>query len=169
MAATTSSAKVSAVKATAAPKVRKPSLDVGNPLSLYRASPIERITLIKTGIPATAFSRLAVHMNMPKDRLASVLGLPRATINRKVSGNKPLSPDEGSRVMGMARLVGQVQAMVEESGRPEGFNAAQWVAQWLDRPLPALDGRAPKELMDTAEGQSLVSNLVARMQSGAYA
>lgn len=148
---------------------RPATVDVENPLWLYRASPIQRIALVKSGIPATALSRLAGQMDMPKDRLASVLGLPRATINRKVSGSKPLSPDEGSRVMGMARLVGQVQAMVEESGQTEGFDAARWVARWLERPLPALDGRAPKELMDTAEGQALVSNLVARMQSGAYA
>lgn len=148
---------------------RPPQADVENPLWLYRTSPIQRITLVKTGIPATALARLAGRMNMPKDRLASVLGLPRATINRKVSENKPLSVDEGSRVVGMARLVGQVQAMVEESGDPAGFDAARWVADWLERPLPALEGRAPRELMDTAEGQALVANLVARMQSGAYA
>jgi uncharacterized protein (DUF2384 family) len=90
-------------------------------------------------------------------------------VDRKVRENKRLSPDESSRVLGMARLVGQVQAMVEESGRPEGFDAAAWVARWLDRPLPALAGQRPAELMDTAEGQGIVANLAARMQSGAYA
>ena len=69
---------------------------------------------------------------------------------------------------GLARLVGQVQAMVEESGKPAGFDTAAWVASWLDRPLAALDGQRPAELMDTAEGQALVSQLVARMQSAAY-
>ena len=58
--------------------------------------------------------------------------------------------------------------MIEESGNPEGFNAAEWVARWMDRPLPALDGQRPAELMDTSDGQALVSNIVARMQSGAY-
>ena len=68
----------------------------------------------------------------------------------------------------MARLVGQAQAMIEESGDPTGFNAAEWVAQWLARPVGALGGRRPGELMDTAEGQALVSNLLNRAVSGAY-
>ena len=35
--------------------------------------------------------------------------------------------------------------------------------------MPALGGERPVELMDTMEGQTLVSNLLAQMQSGAYA
>jgi putative toxin-antitoxin system antitoxin component (TIGR02293 family) len=137
--------------------------------SVFRADPIERVKLVKDGVPASAVESLAKRMAIPKERLMSTLGLARATVERKVRENKRLSPDESSRVLGMARLVGQVQAMVEESGRPEGFDAAAWVALWLDRPLPALAGHKPAELMDTAEGQGIVANLVARMQSGAYA
>ncbi|CAN5919172.1 hypothetical protein BH11PSE8_BH11PSE8_46960 [soil metagenome] len=78
------------------------------------------------------------------------------------------SIDEGLRELGIARLVGQVQALVEESGNPEGFNAAEWIAGWLERPLPALGGRKPAEFMDTAEGQAMVANILERAQSGAY-
>lgn len=138
-------------------------------VKMYRADPIERIRLVKQGVPAKAIDVMARRMAVPKERLVGTLGLARATIDRKVRENKPLSTDEGSRVLGMARLVGQVQAMVEESGEPQGFDAAAWVARWLERPLPALGGKPPAEFMDTPEGQSLVSNLAARMQSGAYA
>lgn len=69
---------------------------------------------------------------------------------------------------GIANLISQVQTMIKESGRPQGFNAAEWVAQWIDRPLPALGGQRPAELMGTAEGRALVSEIVARMQTGAY-
>lgn len=68
----------------------------------------------------------------------------------------------------MVRWVGQVQAMVEESGIPEGFDAAAWLATWLEQPLPALDAKRPAELMDTAEGQSIVAQILSRAQSGAY-
>ncbi len=76
---------------------------------------------------------------------------------------------DNSRVLGLAHLVEQVQAMVQQSGDPAGFDAAQWVAQWLEKPLPALGGKRPAEFMDSAEGLAIISNLVARMQSGAYA
>ncbi|WP_176668768.1 MbcA/ParS/Xre antitoxin family protein [Variovorax sp. SG517] len=46
---------------------------------------------------------------------------------------------------------------------------ANRVAQWLDQPLSALNGQRPGDLMDTAEGQAMVSRLLSRIQSGAYA
>lgn len=135
---------------------------------VYRIDPIEQILLVKEGLPASDVDSIAQRMDITKEKLLGTLGLPRATIDRKMRENKTLSRDESSRVLGMARLVGQVQTLVDASGTSASFDAAAWVAQWLERPLPALDGRRPAELMDTAEGQSLVSNLVARMQSGAY-
>ncbi|KQU86320.1 hypothetical protein ASC78_26305 [Variovorax sp. Root318D1] len=107
-------------------------------------------------------------MQMPKEKLIGTLGLARATIQRKSSQQTALSSEESSRVMGVSKLIGQAQAMVEESGAPEDFDAATWVAQWLDQPLPALNGRRPGDLMDTAEGQAMVSQLLGRLQSGAY-
>ena len=87
---------------------------------------------------------------------------------RKAREGKPVSADEESRGLGMASLIAQVQTMIEESGNPEGFDAAKWVARWIDRPLPALGGQKPAELMDTPDGRALVSNIVDRMQGGAY-
>ncbi|MFC7460584.1 antitoxin Xre/MbcA/ParS toxin-binding domain-containing protein [Hydrogenophaga defluvii] len=140
-----------------------------NYIEVYRADPMQRVQWVKGGVPAQAVVELAKQMVMSKERLVGTLGLGRATIDRKVRDRKTLSQDEGSRILGMVRLVGQVQAMVEESGRPEGFDAGAWVARWLEQPVPALGGRRPAEFMDTPEGQGLVSDLVARMQSGAYA
>ena len=80
-----------------------------------------------------------------------------------------LSQDESERALGIARLVGEVQKVVSESGNPEGFDAARWTADWLEEPNEALGGRPPGEFMDTADGRDLVSGLVAKMQSGAYA
>ena len=82
---------------------------------------------------------------------------------------RALSQDEGERVLGMARLVGLVETIVHESGNAEGFDAARWVARWLERPHPALAGRRPAELMDTAEGREILFKLVGQMQSAAYA
>ena len=64
-------------------------------------------------------------------------------------------------------MIAQVQTMIEESGDSEGFDAAKWVGRWLDRPLPALGGQKPMELMDTPDGRALVHIIVARMQTGA--
>lgn len=138
-------------------------------VSLYRADPMERVAMVKSGVPAADFVVLAANLCMPKERLASTLGLARATVDRKVRDNKLLSTDESSRMLGMASLIGQVQSMVAESGQVQGFDAGVWVSHWLEQPVPALGGRRPAEFMDTPEGQGIVSRLVAQMQSGAYA
>ena len=138
-------------------------------VELYRADPMDRVELVKTGVPAAGFVALASDLGMAKERLAVTLGLARATVDRKIRDNKVLSPDESSRVLGMASLVGQVQSLVAESGQVQGFDAGAWVSHWLEQAVPALGGRRPAELMDTSEGQAIVSRLVAQLQSGAYA
>lgn len=137
--------------------------------SLYAFDAIERIEMVKEGLPANLLVLVSEDMAIPKDKLYTTIGLARATVNRKLREQQVLSQDESERVLGIARLVGQVSTMVKESGNPRGFNAAKWVARWLDQPQPALGGKRPAELMDTADGRSIVSDLVARMQSGAYA
>ena len=108
-------------------------------------------------------------MAIPKYKLYETIGMPRATADRKLREKQVLSRNETEGVLGMIRLIGQVDRMVKESGNPEGFDAAKWVAAWLERPHPALGGRRPAQLMDTGEGRGIVSDLIARMQSGAYA
>jgi len=137
--------------------------------SLYPFDAIERVDLVKEGVPASLLVLISEDMAISKDKLYTTLGLARATVNRKLRGQQVLNQDESERVLGIARLVGQVDQMVKESGNAVGFDAAKWVAAWLDRPQAALGGKRPAELMDTSDGSGIVSDLVARMQSGAYA
>ena len=140
-----------------------------NFVKLFQAGPMERIDLVRQGLPASTAEDIAKGMRIPKDRLLTSLGLSRATVDRNARNNKPMSVDDSTRLIGMARLVGQVQAMVEESGDPAGFDAGAWLARWLEEPLPALGGKVPAQLMDTHDGQALVASMLARMQTGAYA
>lgn len=135
---------------------------------LYRAEAFDRVKLVKAGLPASLLEHLSAEMAIPRSKLYAMMGLPRATVERKVNQEGLLNKDESEHVLGFARLVGQVETIVRESGNPEGFDAAKWTAAWLDRSHAALGGKRPAELMDTADGRGIVSDLVARMQSGAY-
>ena len=90
-------------------------------------------------------------------------------MNKKAKQDQTLSLGESERVIGLAKLVGQLEAMIQEFGNPEGFDAAEWMSRWLNDPVPALNGARPIDLMDTMEGQALVSATLAQLQSGAYA
>lgn len=141
----------------------------GGGAALHHADPQARIALIRQGIPASTIGSLSSRMGISKESLLSSLGLSRATISRKERDETVLSKDESERVLGIEALIGLVQAMVEQSGDPAGFDAARWVAIWLTNPLPALGGATPASYMDTFEGQKLVAELLSTAQSGAYA
>jgi uncharacterized protein (DUF2384 family) len=64
----------------------------------------------------------------------------RTTVNRRIQAKKTLSAEYSERIMGLQKLV---ELMVAESDGPAGFNAAHWVAEWLERPLPPLPIRDP--------------------------
>ncbi|WP_229506772.1 antitoxin Xre-like helix-turn-helix domain-containing protein [Pseudoduganella rivuli] len=134
----------------------------------YTMDITEKIGALRSGVPAQLVGELSLAMDMPKEALMDSLGLSRATINRKVQREQPLSREESERVMGMQSLIGQVQAMIDADSAPE-FDAAKWLARWLAEPLPALGGATPASYMDTVEGQKYVGNLLAMAQSGAYA
>ena len=136
---------------------------------IFHLSPKERIEMIKRRIPAVHVGLLAERMNITRDRLIDILGLSKASLNRRTRTHELLSPDETERVLGVEYLIGQVDNMVRESGDPERFDASKWVATWLELPLPALANRTPASFMDIIEGQKLVSNLLSMVQSGVYA
>lgn len=136
---------------------------------IYQVEPIDRIKLIRDGIPARYINVISDSMGITKDTLFRFLNLPKSTIDKKSVANQVLPIEQGERLIGMAKLVGQVESMVFESGNPDGFNAAKWVAQWLEKPSPALGGEKPSAYLDTVSGQEMISDLLAKIQTGAYA
>lgn len=139
------------------------------PLSeLFKLEPLEAVELVKLGIPARFLVRISQDMDCSVAQVVRLLGLARSTAVRKIKANATFSVRESERTLGLAKLIGQIEVIVAESGRPEGFSAAKWVSEWLFRPATALGGRRPYELMDTDDGRRIVYELVSRMQSCAY-
>ena len=138
-------------------------------LDVFRASPLQRIGMIKRGIPAAEAKQLFARWNISQGDGFKALNLSPATVNKKAKQDDRLSQDESERVVGFARLAGKVAAMIEESGAGREFDVPDWLSRWLREPLPALGGARPAELLDTMEGQGLVMSMLAKMRSGAYA
>ena len=138
-------------------------------VTLYEAPVLTQVEWVKSGLGARDAKLILGQLRIPQGEALSALHIPVATVNRKAKTNAPLSPAEGERVLGLGRLLGQVQTMVRESGDAERFDASAWLSVWMSAPVPALGGARPLDLMDTMTGQSLVSQLLSQMQSGAYA
>lgn len=138
-------------------------------LDVFRATPQQRIEMIKAGVPARDAKWMLGRLGGSHARAFQALNVSQSTVNRRAQKDQVLSADISERILGFAKLVGQVQAMVEESGDPQDFDAAAWLSRWIEEPLPALGGTRPVDIMDTMEGQALVSTILAQIQSGAYA
>jgi len=138
-------------------------------LKIYRASATDRIRLIKEGVSAQSAKRMITDLRLDQMVLLDALNLKTATVNRKAARNESLSPEDSERVIGVAKLMGQLEATIEEAGDPKAFDAADWLSQWLREPMAAFGGMRPIELLDTMEGQALVSQALAQAESGAYA
>lgn len=137
--------------------------------TIYLSSPTERISRIQKGIPAKRTKMILNDMGIDQKSFLEAIGLKTATINKKVKEDATLAIDEGERLLGVAKLIGQVESMISESGTTKGFDAPSWIARWLKEPLPALGGRKPIEFLDTMEGQGLVADALLQIQHGSYA
>jgi putative toxin-antitoxin system antitoxin component (TIGR02293 family) len=141
----------------------------GGFVNLYTAPVLTQVAWVKSGVGARDAKIILGQLRVPQGEALTALLIPVATMNRKAKTNAPLSPAEGERVLGLARMLGQLQAMVRESGNPEGFDASAWLSKWMSAPVPALAGARPLDLMGTMTGQALVSQVLSQMRSGAYA
>ena len=142
----------------------------GGGVNWFKLSADGRIQAIKRGLPAAQAKIILSGLDLTTGSTMRALKLSPATVNRKAKLQQALASDESERVIGLAKLVGQVESMVAESGSDElKFDAKAWLSRWLNQPVPALGGQKPIDLLDTMEGQGLVSDVLAMMQSGAYA
>jgi len=135
---------------------------------LFQATPLERIDVIRKELPAACVIETSAAMGLSATQFLAMLRLKRS-IRRYLKTNAVLPVEDSERIVGLQALIGQAEIMVAESGAPPRFNAAHWLANWLTQPLPALNNAKPAEFLDTMEGQKLVSRLLARLPSGAYA
>jgi len=134
---------------------------------------VDRVQMVRDGVPSRLVTYLAETLGLSRERVYEMIGLARSTGDRKLRSRQPLDPDQGERVLGLARLLGQVERMAEDAGMDgagtEGFDPGTWLASWLESPVPALGGRRPGDLLDTVEGRALVSRTLMQMQAGSYA
>lgn len=147
---------------------KKRVLSAGKFEKIYRAGRLERVRVIKAGVAPAAVKDIAVAMGSPQEVVIKNLGISRSTWARKRSQQVPLEQHASEKVMGLAALIGQVESLVKEQGEPKGFDAAKWLQGWIEQPVPALGGRRPAELLDTREGQQIVSGLLDAIRAGAY-
>lgn len=137
-------------------------------MQAYRTSASEQHAKVLQGIPTQALTELSAVLDIPFLDIVRGLRLGSSTIRRRQANKEPLALDESERTLGLIRLIGQIQDMVERAGDPTGFDAGIWTRDWLLNPSPALGGVLPFTYLSSSMGQQALSDLLMRNLTGAY-
>ena len=135
-----------------------------------RATPLQLVEIERQGVLGSFIKDLSRRMAIPSSRIFAILGIPKATAEKKAAAGERVEGRGGQAAIGMVKLLGIAQEIVADSTASEAkaFDATKWLGQWIERPQPALGGRKPADLLDTPTGVEVVARLLGSLESGAY-
>jgi putative toxin-antitoxin system antitoxin component (TIGR02293 family) len=128
------------------------------------------VQIEREGVRGSFIKDLSRRLQIPTSRLFGILGIPKATAEKKAAAGEMVTGSGGQAAVGITKLLAMAEEIVAESTAPEakGFDAGKWLGQWIERPQPALGGRKPADLVDTPTGLEVVARLLGSIESGAY-
>ncbi|MPZ45947.1 MAG: DUF2384 domain-containing protein [Betaproteobacteria bacterium] len=137
---------------------------------VVNATPMQVVEIERAGVVGAFIKDLSKRMGIPSSRIFSILGIPKATAEKKAAAGEMVAGSGGQAAIGMVKLLGIAQEIVANSTAPEArdFDAAKWLGLWIERPQPSLGGRKPADLLDTPTGIEVVGRLLGSIESGAY-
>lgn len=118
------------------------------------------IDLVRSGITYQDFNKLMDHTPFSMSEWASYLQLSERTMQRNQKEKKAFQPIQSERIVELAMLY---QYGLEVFGDQNNFDT------WLDTKSVALGGSAPKELLDTKFGITMVKDALTRIEHGVLA
>jgi putative toxin-antitoxin system antitoxin component (TIGR02293 family) len=126
--------------------------------STQASAPVGLIKALKAGLPVRELDELRSKLDVPMEKLASLLGISKATLHRRKDAGR-LDTAESDRVVRFARLLGRAAAVMEslEAGR-----------RWLNSSQVGLGGAVPLEYAETEAGAREVEDLLGRIEYGVY-
>lgn len=138
-------------------RVRRPVAEVpGAPetVPLRTQTVVDRLL---EGLPVTSFQVLGDALEVPRERLAELVGIaPRTLARRKV-----FKPEESDRIFRFGRIYQDALEL---------FNGqAEEARSWLKSPQFGLGGAIPLEFARTEPGAQEVRALIGRLNEGVFA
>ena len=130
--------------------------------TLKRSHPIatihQQIERIHSGLSFRAVLNLQKALDIPMEKVASVLGMSRATLHRRKIQGK-IDKEESEKLVRYQRLLKKAE---------EVFGDMASAREWLTRKQTGLGGAVPIEFARTEIGAREVENLLGRIEYGVY-
>jgi putative toxin-antitoxin system antitoxin component (TIGR02293 family) len=117
-----------------------------------------QIEQIRTGLSFRAVQNLQKALDLPMERIASVLGMSRATLHRRKLQGK-IDREESEKLVRYQSLLKKAE---------EVFGDAENAREWLTHRQRGLGNAVPLEFAKSELGAREVENLLGRIEYGVY-
>jgi len=117
-----------------------------------------QIEQIRAGLSFRAVQNLQKALDLPMERIASVLGMSRATLHRRKIQGK-IDREESEKLVRYRSLLKKAE---------EVFGDAENARQWLTHPQRGLGNAMPLEFAKSELGAREVENLLGRIEYSVY-
>lgn len=121
---------------------------------------VERIALVRKGLPASSVQAAADYLSMSQKDLLGAIRIPVSTLTQRARSRKPLSPDESDKLVRLAEVIKRAIAVFGDEAEGKA---------WLNDLVGSLGDRRPVDLLDTQDGYDLVMRTLGGIQFGAPA
>jgi putative toxin-antitoxin system antitoxin component (TIGR02293 family) len=125
------------------------------------ANKIERVGIIRQGIPYNSIETISKRLNRPIKSVLSIVGLPQTTYNKKKSEHSLLDSRDSELIMLITELI--------DYGIEVFNNEEEKFQRWLKKPNLSLGGNSPESLLDTITGIDEVQFCLNRIEYGNFA
>lgn len=122
------------------------------------ASKMERVGIIRQGVPYAAIESISKRINAPIKEVLSIFGLPQTTYNKKKKEKSLLNGRDSEIILLLIELLDfGIDVFNHEEGKFQ---------RWLKKPNISLGGRSPESLLDSITGIQEVKNCLNRLEFG---
>jgi putative toxin-antitoxin system antitoxin component (TIGR02293 family) len=118
----------------------------------------QQIVQIHAGLSFRAVQNLQKALDVPMEKVASVLGMSRATLHRRKIQGK-IDKEESEKLVRYQRLLKKAEGV---------FGDAKAAREWLTNNQAGLGNAVPLEFAKTEIGAREVENLLGRIEYGVY-
>jgi putative toxin-antitoxin system antitoxin component (TIGR02293 family) len=118
----------------------------------------QQIGQIHAGLSFRAVQNLQKALDVPMEKVASVLGMSRATLHRRKIQGK-IDKEESEKLVRYQRLLKKAEDV---------FGDAKAAREWLTNKQAGLGSAVPLEFAKTEIGAREVENLLGRIEYGVY-
>ena len=115
--------------------------------------------LIRKGLPARVIALLAKRFDVGPEVIRTLLGISKSTAARKVSQAAPLRSHASDRAFRLAQVLALANHVFEDDVDAR---------EWFKKPIWALDGARPLDLLDTEVGTQRVVQVLNQVEYGVF-